>query len=143
MIPCLIAQPFLGNRFAMPARPTWVRAMIPERVMGTYMLLKGGQPVYVGRSDHCLRDRLAGHELLGRASHFAWEACPSPLRAFLLESFWYDKLRDAPGFLNDIHPAQPAGNSYPCPYCALTPDKVSRALEGIRNRATTADRRST
>jgi hypothetical protein len=50
-----------------------VRATIPRGVTGTYCLVAGNDLIYIGRSDHCLLRRLAGHPLEGTASHFFWE----------------------------------------------------------------------
>lgn len=107
-------------RFAIPAAPAWIRPFVPEGVVGAYMLLKGDAPLYVGRSDSCLRSRLVGHELLPRASHLVWQACRSPRHAFHLEAFWYDRLKTGGQLLNRVHPAKPSLSDEPCPYCELS-----------------------
>jgi hypothetical protein len=119
-------------RIAVPADTAWIRALIPERVLGAYMLLRGSSPLYAGRSDTCLATRLTGHELLPRASHLVWEVCRDPVRAFHCEAFWYDRCRDLPGFLNRVHPARPVGHDRGCPFCTVNVAGLGAALAGWR-----------
>jgi len=70
-----------SGRMAVPAHPRWIRPLIPHAVVGAYMFFLGEEPVYIGRSDVCLRTRLLGHELLGTSSHVLWERCSSPRQA--------------------------------------------------------------
>lgn len=97
-----------------------VRQHLPAGVVGSYLLLDGRVPVYVGRSDSCLRRRLKNHPLLGRASHVTWEPTSSLGRAFMLEAFWFHELHGEPSLLNIAHPARPAGSTWRCPYCPST-----------------------
>ncbi len=105
------------RRFAFPFVPKMVRAMIPTEMIGAYLLISNGTPVYIGRSDHCVQSRLSKHPLLGCVSHFVWEPCQSSLRAFYLEAFWFHKLQNSFDLLNTIHPARPLGFDHPCPFC--------------------------
>ena len=103
----------IGFRFA----PNVIQALIPMGTIGTYLLLCSRTPIYVGRSDRCLRTRLSGHSLLSVATHFVWEPAPAPINAFLLEAFWYHRLAGRPNVLNVIHPAMPSGRTVACPFC--------------------------
>jgi hypothetical protein len=105
------------RRFAFVAEASTLRRLIPERAIGTYLLLRAGRPVYIGRSDSCLRARLAGHERLGMADHVVWEICRTSIEAFHGESAWFHRLRDSADCLNTVHPAPPVGASATCPFC--------------------------
>ena len=104
--------------FAIPARPAWIRLLIPDRRPGVYLFLDGEVPIYVGRSDHCLRTLLISHELLSSCSHLAMEL-QIPKDAFTLESFWFHKLKGTPRFLNQVHPACPWHMKMECPFCPI------------------------
>jgi len=95
-----------------------IRAMLPPGAVGVYLLLDWRVPVYIGRSDHCLRSRLAHHPMLGRATHFAWEPCRGPFQAFCLEAFWYHKILTLDRHTNLVHPARPAHDKRGCPFCS-------------------------
>jgi hypothetical protein len=105
------------TRLGFLAKPSTMRALIPESVVGTYLLLNGSQPVYVGRSDTCLRTRLSKHPLLDVASHVVWEPFQTPRQAYLTECAWYHELIDRGVAINQIHPAVPAYSLYVCPFC--------------------------
>lgn len=111
------------GRFAYRFTPDVVQALLPDSVVGTYLLIKHGLPVYVGRSDTCLRTRLGRHPWLGIATHFTWEPCRTSFQAFCLESLWYHRLVGEPETLNRVHPARPSNCRRPCPFC------VTRDLE--------------
>lgn len=96
-----------ARRLAFPLIPATVRAIVPARAIGAYLLLQGDRPVYVGRSDRCVRARLAAHPLLHIATHFIWEPCSRPLAAFFLESLWFHRLSGQSAVLNLAHPASP------------------------------------
>ncbi len=106
-----------GVRLAFRFTPAAIRLYVPGQVIGSYLLLDHGHPVYIGRSDTCLRRRLESHPLLGATSHVAWEAASTPERAFLSEAFWFHELRRDHPVLNLVHPARPAGSDRNCPYC--------------------------
>lgn len=97
--------------------PKLLRAVLPSRVIGTYLLLKSSKPIYVGRSDSCLLTRLCNHELLDQATHVVWEPCESAKKAFCLEASWYHCYAKHGMLLNQIHPAKPAGYEKNCPFC--------------------------
>lgn len=105
------------GRLAIPMDPALIRAFIPVGTVGTYLLLQGEQPIYVGRSDHCLRTRLVNHELASEASHVTFSPCRTAHDAFSIEADWYHRLADMEGARNAIHPARPAGSRVPCPSC--------------------------
>ena len=105
------------RRVAIPASHGWVGAMLPRGTIGVYVLMRNTAPIYVGRSDHCLRSRLLGHELFPSATHVIWEPCGADRRAFELEAFWFHQLRSRPDVLNLAHPGRPNGYPAACPYC--------------------------
>lgn len=107
-----------ARQLAFVATPAVVRAFLPTKKPGVYMLLRMGVPFYVGRSDNCIRTRLARHPLLPNATHVAWHTCRSALQAYRLESAWFHRLRRCAELHNQIHPAQPAGESNSCPFCS-------------------------
>lgn len=86
-----------------------VRRAVPADVPGVYVLLRpAGQrpsPVYVGRSDRCLRSRLLKHPHR-KSEYFAFAECRSPLVAYLAERRAYWWLRPV---LNEAFPALPDG----------------------------------
>ena len=122
-------------RFAFRFIPAVVRALIPPGVIGCYVLTVGDCPVYVGRSDVCLQQRLAQHGLLGFATHFLWQPCRSPVSAFHLESASYHHLQQTTGLelLNAIHPDSPSGADSHCPFCVTADcDALAFAFERQR-----------
>jgi hypothetical protein len=112
----------------IPADPKWLRALLPRRVIGGYMLFRHGEAFYVGRSDYCLQTRLAEHALLGDATHVCWHTCGSPQQAFRFESYWYDALKPTGSLWNLIHPAKPHGDPRSCPFCDLRGPAIRAAL---------------
>jgi hypothetical protein len=107
------------RRFAFRATREVVNRLIPPHTIGAYLLLEDTAPIYVGRSDFCIRSRLDGHELLVVATHVVWEPCNTSKRAYLMESAWFHRLKGLRGFLNQIHPARPINANYDCPFCDL------------------------
>lgn len=105
------------KRLGFLAAPQWIRATIPEKSIGVYMLLREGTPFYVGRSDHCVSTRLCNHEKLFRASHVVWEPCHSREHAYRLEAAWYHILANGGEIENEIHPSKPSGYEARCPFC--------------------------
>lgn len=121
-------------RHAFPLRPAVVRALVGSGVPGVYLLLRDGSPAYVGRSDICVQTRLADHPLMGVAQHFVWQPCRTVVHAFHMESYWYHILREAGIGANLIHPARPAGQAEPCPFCHAaenTTISFSEAAEAV------------
>lgn len=110
----------LDRRFAFRFLLSVVRAMVPPGEIGTYFLLTSAGPVYVGRSDFCVRNRLtAGHPMQNKATHFTWEPRGSGWDAFCQEAFWFHRLRQRGLAANSIHPARPEASSRPCPFCGV------------------------
>lgn len=105
-------------RYAMRYSAALVRELLPAGVSGAYLMFNGSAPVYVGRSDACLRTRLSTHPLLGVATHVLWEPTKSAFHAFVLECDWYHRLESSPARLNVIHPARPGGSERVCAFCA-------------------------
>lgn len=105
------------KRWGYTFNPGGVRKLIPSGAVGTYMSMCDNVPIYIGRSDHCLRSRLADHWLLKVATHFVWEICSTPRQSYYLESFLFHKLQATPNILNVIHPAKPVGSQQRCPFC--------------------------
>jgi hypothetical protein len=114
--------------FAIPASHSWIRAMLVPRIAGAYVMLQDGIPIYVGRSDRCLRQRLLTHEKLALATHLHWRVCATPRKAFEQESFWFDHFSKVHSLHNSIHPAVPNCDPRPCPYCELEAKKVAMAF---------------
>lgn len=117
-----------GARLAFRFTPAAIRLCIPCQVVGSYLLLDDRHPVYIGRSDTCLRRRLESHPLLGAATHVVWEAASTPDKAFLSEAFWFHELRRHHLVINLVHPARPAGSDRNCPYCRAD-EAERRALQ--------------
>lgn len=109
-----------------------LKDMIPMDAIGIYMLGRGESgsfvPIYVGRSDHSLLDRLLTHNHRNEATHVIWQVTSSPIQAFRLECSYYHLYIDQ-GYtlLNSIHPGSPAMLRVPCPFCSIILDD----LEGI------------
>lgn len=120
-------SPRFPKRFAFCLLSGVVRATVPPNTAGAYLLMKGTHPIYVGRSDRCVQTRLASHPLIGSATHFVWEACPTPWQAFSLEAAWFHHLSGRPGFLNKIHPARAPNLISACPFCC-TQDGLALAV---------------
>lgn len=112
------------TRFAFRFTPEVVYALIPSKVIGAYLLFNNDKPVYVGRSDNCLRRRLINHPFIEVASYFLWNICHSKFHAFCVESFWFHKFQHQTQLLNIIHPAKPVGCQTFCPFCETSGDKL-------------------
>ena len=116
----LVARPpaEAPTRFSFPFTRRYVNASLPAGVPGSYLLLdRAGRPLYVGRSDQCLRQRLLGHPLRGRAAHFTAAVVDGPRGAYLLECYWWHRYRrDGLELVNRIHPAT-YDLTVACPFC--------------------------
>lgn len=118
--------------YAILAKPRLIRAFIEPDTIGAYFLLDISRPIYVGRSDTCLAQRLSTHNHLDKATHIVWEPCLSPVAAYFLEAAWFHLFRDELPILNDIHPAKPEGWTGNCPFChAHEEEAFSFALYGM------------
>jgi hypothetical protein len=105
------------SRLAFLFESSRVKALLPPGRPGIYLLYRNGQPIYIGRSDHCVRRRLLSHPLAGVATHVVWEFCRTPVHAFHLESFCFHRLLGQPGMLNRAHPGRPPGTRSQCLTC--------------------------
>lgn len=118
MIAVLIAKSVAISRAAILLQPNIIRATIPLGVIGVYCVYRKRIPIYVGRSDRCIRARLLAHAASGLGTHFTYEVTSNAAGAFLVESLWYHHLRDSGSGLNRVHPARPLAKGAPsCPIC--------------------------
>lgn len=81
IIPASISR--LGIRY----EPSVVRALIPTGVIGAYLFLQNDIPIYVGRSDVCLRTRLVNHPLSKVATHLMFQPCKDSFQAYAWRDF--------------------------------------------------------
>lgn len=116
----------IPHRLAFGTEPRWLGAIIPQGVIGVYMLLRDRRPFYVGRSDHCVLTRLRKHPWLCEASHVVWEPCATPRHAYHQESAWYHFLLIEGSIRNRVHPARPTNYRAYCPFCD------TRDMEGLK-----------
>jgi Zn finger protein HypA/HybF involved in hydrogenase expression len=100
--------------------PWLIRALIPVSYIGTYKLFRLGEtePIYVGRSDTCLRNRLLRHTQANRADYFDYDIQWTLEKCFIAECSAYHALLGKTD--NLIHPAQPHGLNLKCPFCRST-----------------------
>lgn len=127
-----LGEPYEGNgSVALRFTRSVVNMQIPAGTIGAYLLLRHEQeqatPLYVGRSDTCLRRRLTRHPLRGRATHFVAAPTANCHQAYAIESAWYHRylVTNTP-ITNQIHPASPTGTGRRCPFCPET--EIERAL---------------
>jgi predicted GIY-YIG superfamily endonuclease len=92
-----------------------VRAVIPARLIGTYVLYRKSKPVYIGRSDTDLQRRLLRHSSTGRGDYFTYDVHRTSLQAFEVECSLYHALR--PDITNVLHPDLPNFGTGVCPFC--------------------------
>lgn len=81
-----------GRRFRLS--PWLVRALIPDGVIGVYVLWSPTAPVYVGRSDTSLRRRLLEHARTWPDVFFAFDVAFSPEDAYRMECCLFHALGD-------------------------------------------------
>lgn len=110
-------EPGEERRMAFCVRAALNGALIPHGQIGTYLLLHGEKPLYVGRSDHCVLRRLRNHEWVPQATHIVWEPCSNARKAFHQEAALYHVLAVKGNLRNRIHPARPDGLHEQCPFC--------------------------
>lgn len=107
----------IGHHYRLFKLQPWlVRTLVPPRRAGTYLLYRAGRPIYAGRSDADLRNRLITHALADRAEHFGFGVFTDADRAFDMECALFHAL--APSVTNLIHPASPKGSGRPCFICS-------------------------
>lgn len=95
--------------------PWLVRALIPARRSGSYVLYRASRPSYVGRSDACLRSRLILHAYAHRGEFFSFQTHHSVVHGFTVECAIYHVLRRQ--LTNLIHPDSPDNLALRCPFC--------------------------
>jgi len=79
------------------------------------------KPVYVGRADICLLDRLVNqkHDHICEATHVVWKTASSVKNAYYSECALYHNYLSE-GITNLIHPAAPKKSNYVCCFCSNT-----------------------
>ncbi len=100
--------------------PKIVRALVMPSRPGVYILGTGPKftPGYVGRSDTCVRTRLAGHNHLDEFEYFIFKYADTPAEAFQLEcEYWHVLQQQGVQVVNKNHPAPPDFSGMQCPYC--------------------------
>lgn len=99
--------------------PWLIRAMIPEGTIGTYTLWSADAPIYIGRSDTCLRRRLLEHAAV-RADdvRFTFDVSRSIQDAFAMECSLFHALGDVTS--NIDHPPRARRTDPACPFCQST-----------------------
>jgi hypothetical protein len=102
----------LNRKFRL--RSGIVRAIIPKRRIGSYLLSDGRDVSYVGRSDRCLQQRLLNHVHSRRAQFFEYQLHDSPYNSFIAECAGYHN-HDI--LTNKAHPAAPHLLFAVCPFC--------------------------
>jgi len=104
--------------------PWLVRSLIPVDYIGTYSLYRvtGKEPIYVGRSDTCLRNRLLRHAYTKKGDYFDYDIQWTLEKCFIAECSayhaWFCQID------NLIHPAPPKGLDIKCPFCRSTFDQI-------------------
>jgi hypothetical protein len=105
--------------------PDVVREVVEPGIAGAYVLGSGlnFEVGYVGRSDWCVRRRLAGHNHLYQFDYFIVRRAVSAAEAFAFEcEAWHALEHRHAHMLNRYHPAAPAGTGFDCPYCKFAMD---------------------
>ncbi|MGP3967391.1 GIY-YIG nuclease family protein [Streptomyces sp. 6N223] len=101
-----------------------VRALIPPRRIGTYVLYTPtGQPLYVGRSDTDIRRRLLRHCSDRHGDYFTYDVHPSAVGAYDVECALFHLL--SPQVSNRIHPSHPEFHATSCAFC-LSSQRAAR-----------------
>lgn len=98
-----------------------VRALIPEHMMGSYLLYRQERPSYAGRSDRNLRRRLIAHAYQARADYFDFDVHPNAVTAFHIECAHYHGLQGQTE--NQVHSASPWGFGSDCFICQAVSDQ--------------------
>jgi hypothetical protein len=113
-------------------RPWLIRALIPPRKIGAYVLYTAkGSPYYIGRSDTDIQRRLLRHCTDRCGDYFTYDVYTTPAKAFDMECALFHLL--APRLSNRIHPDRPDFHQTPCAFCRHN----QRATRQMRARAQT------
>jgi hypothetical protein len=136
---CMRPGPISRTVVVHPFAPTVLRKTIAAQCAGAYVLgtLVGGvfTAGYVGRSDHCVRERLATHELLGQYDVVEVLYARDAARAFDLEcGLWHEHHDAGINLRNRLHPATPQQAALTCPYC-----EFARGYERLISESGSAD----
>ncbi|MFB4293447.1 GIY-YIG nuclease family protein [Nonomuraea sp. ATR24] len=99
-------------------KPWLIRALIPEGVMGSYVLWGPAAPVYVGRSETSLRRRLIEHSQNWPNSFFTYDVAFTAQNAYTMECSLFHALGDRT--TNVDHPQRSAASDPGCPFCLDT-----------------------
>ena len=94
-----------GRTKVLPYKDVFLE-VIPQRVIGAYLLFKEDKIIYCGRSDTDLRRRLKYHKHRPAATHFTFYPCSNPIRSYVLEKRLHQRHLPA---LNHNFPAYPGG----------------------------------
>jgi hypothetical protein len=105
-----------GRRFRLS--PWLVRALIPDGVIGVYVLWSPTAPVYVGRSDTSLRRRLLEHARTWPDVFFTFDVAFSPEDAYRMECCLFHALADRT--TNIDHPQRVTSDDAGCDICPNT-----------------------
>ena len=101
--------------------PGVVREVVEPGRPGSYLLGYddgGFRAGYAGRSDACLRNRLATHNHLYDYDYFIFRYARDEMEAYRQEcESWHLLEAEGGDVANRIHPAAPAGSGACCPYC--------------------------
>jgi hypothetical protein len=119
--------------------PSVIRLVVAPGQPGAYALgndRHGFVAGYVGRSDTCLRSRLANHNHLYAFEYFVFRYSDGPEEAFAAECELYHVYRQLGVPLrNQVHPALPATSAdRRCPYCGFV-SRWRRYMSGEMPRA--------
>lgn len=112
-----------GRRYHLTS---WlIRCLIPDDVIGTYVIWDHEKPVYTGRSDTSLRRRLIEHARTTEGTHFTFDVIHSSEAAFDLECSSYHALPVT--IRNHIHPDRPDRVTAECSFCRAVLHRVGSA----------------
>lgn len=99
----------IPRRYAL--KPWLIRALLPESIIGTYVLWSPTAPVYVGRSDTSLRRRLIEHAGVWPDIFFTYDIAFSAQDAYAMECSLFHALGDHTS--NIDHPQRRAAGDPP------------------------------
>jgi hypothetical protein len=106
-------------------RPWLIRALIPEGVIGTYVLWSPTAPVYVGRSDTSLRRRLLEHSRSWPDIYFTYGVAISMEAAYSMECSLFHALGEHTS--NIYHPQRVAIDHARCGFCIDSINQIREA----------------
>jgi hypothetical protein len=103
----------------------FIRSLVPEGAPGAYVLWTPTMPVYVGRSDTCLRRRLLEHaRSFPDFMYFTYNVTWRPQDAFVVECSLFHALGDTT--LNLSHPQRARASDHPCGFCLDTISAIQK-----------------